>query len=166
MRAILLASATAASFGGLRFSKAISQGDGGPRPCLPSWIPAVAPATSTLRNLSSPARVILPSRVLPAVEWSFGVRPSQARKMPPGGERAWIWHLHHQRRGADRPDPRNLRQTPAVVIGAVPGLQPDLDRPQLHLQLRVIPALESKQIARQFRNAFVLRQPRQQRLDL
>src|ERR1700719_4899724 len=38
-----------------------------------------------LRNLSSPARVILPSRVLPAVEWSFGVSPSQAAKCRPEG---------------------------------------------------------------------------------
>src|SRR5580698_1284991 len=32
------------------------------------WMTAVAPATSTLRSISSPARVILPIRVLPAVE--------------------------------------------------------------------------------------------------
>ena len=32
------------------------------------WITAVAPATSTLRNASSPARVIAPSLTLPAVE--------------------------------------------------------------------------------------------------
>src|SRR6202171_4991732 len=43
MRAILLASATAASFGGLRFTRATSQGDGWPRPCRTCWIPAVAP---------------------------------------------------------------------------------------------------------------------------
>jgi DNA invertase Pin-like site-specific DNA recombinase len=38
----------------------------------------VAPTTSTLRNPSSPARVIPPSLTLPAVEWSFGVKPIQA----------------------------------------------------------------------------------------
>ena len=32
------------------------------------WITAVAPTTSTLRKASSPARVMPPSRVLPAVE--------------------------------------------------------------------------------------------------
>ena len=46
-------------------------------------ITAVAPTTSRLRRVSSPARVIRPSRVLPAVEWSFGVSPSQAAKSRP-----------------------------------------------------------------------------------
>src|SRR5450631_2884627 len=55
-------------FGDLRDSSARSQGEGRPRPSFACWITAVAPATSTLRNISSPARVILPSRSLPAVE--------------------------------------------------------------------------------------------------
>src|SRR5438045_9026506 len=83
MRAILLASATAASLGGLRYSSATSQGDGWPRPRRTCWITAVAPATNRLRKTSSPARVILPSLVLPAVEWSLGVSPSQAAKCRP-----------------------------------------------------------------------------------
>ena len=37
-------------------------------PCCTCWITAVAPTTSTLRKASSPARVITPSRFLPAVE--------------------------------------------------------------------------------------------------
>lgn len=41
---------------------------------------AVAPATKTRLSISSPARVITPSRFLPAVEWFFGVKPSQAAK--------------------------------------------------------------------------------------
>src|ERR1700726_1175945 len=86
MRAILLASAIAASFGDdLRASRASNQGDAWPRPCLACWITAVAPATNTLRNISSPARVIVPSRVLPAVEWSFGVSPIQAANRLLGG---------------------------------------------------------------------------------
>ena len=74
MRAVLLASATAANFGGLRLRSSVSQGDGLP----PRWacrITVVAPTTSTLRNAWSPARVIPPSLTLPAVEWSFGVKP-------------------------------------------------------------------------------------------
>ena len=67
MRAILLASATAANFGDLRLSSAASQGDA--LPLRKAWrITAVAPATSTLRNPPSPARVITPSLTLPAVE--------------------------------------------------------------------------------------------------
>src|SRR5256886_5317235 len=86
MRAFLLASATAASLGGLRFSSATSQGDGRPRPRRTCWITAVAPATNRLRKTSSPARVILPSLVLPAGEWAFGGSPSQAAKGPPEGD--------------------------------------------------------------------------------
>src|SRR5260221_7197438 len=87
MRDFLLASATAASFGGLRASSASSQGgDERPRPRLACWITAVAPATNTLRNLSSPARVILPSRVFPAGALALGVSPIPAAKGPPDGD--------------------------------------------------------------------------------
>src|SRR3954454_3726376 len=55
MRAILLASATAASFGDLRLRSSVSQGDIFP-PRRTCWITEVAPTTSTLRNPSSPAR--------------------------------------------------------------------------------------------------------------
>ncbi len=46
------------------------------------WITAVAPKTKATQA-SSPARVIIPSRCLPAVEWSFGVKPIQAAKSRP-----------------------------------------------------------------------------------
>src|SRR5271168_861427 len=52
----------------------------------------------------------------------FRGQPEPGRKMPAGGERARIGRLHYQRRGADETYPRNLRQTPAIGIGAVPGL--------------------------------------------
>jgi len=81
-RAVLLANATAANFGDLRFRRSANQGD-----ALP-WrsacrITAVAPTTSTLRSCSSPARVMPPGLALPAVEWSFGVRPIQAANCRP-----------------------------------------------------------------------------------
>lgn len=67
MRAILLASATAASLADLRVNRSRSQL--GPRPfALATLTTAVAPTTSNWRNRSSPARVILPSWVFPAVE--------------------------------------------------------------------------------------------------
>src|ERR1700730_2373158 len=66
-RAILLASATAANFGGLRLRRSTIQGEPRPprRTCL---ITAVAPTTNTLRKASSPALVMTPSLTLPAVE--------------------------------------------------------------------------------------------------
>ena len=41
------------------------------------------PPPARCRSISSPARVITPSRFLPAVEWFFGVSPSQAAKSRP-----------------------------------------------------------------------------------
>ena len=67
MRAVLLARATAANFGDLRLRSSSSQGDAFPL-LTACRITAVAPTTSTLRNPSSPARVITPSLTLPAVE--------------------------------------------------------------------------------------------------
>src|SRR5216110_2979293 len=159
MRAILLASATAASFGGLRFSKASNQADGRPRPFRTCWITAVAPATSRLRKTSSPARVILPSLVLPAVEWSFGVSPSQAAKCRPEGNA----------RGS------GVFITSAVApIGPTPGICArrrlqalarcqaiSLTSIAFTLQLRVVLALDREQLARQCRHGLVLRDPRQ-----
>src|SRR6266851_2024350 len=72
----LLASATAASFFGLRASNPRSHA--GARPGLACWMTAVAPSTSSRRRLSSPSRLILPGRCLPAVEFSRGVMPIHA----------------------------------------------------------------------------------------
>ena len=76
MRAILLANATAANFGGLRLRRPTIQGDPRP-PRRTCWMTAVAPTTNTLRKASSPALVMTPSLTLPAVKWSFGVKPLQ-----------------------------------------------------------------------------------------
>jgi hypothetical protein len=83
MRAVLLASATAATLGGLRLSSSTSHGEGLPRLLLACWMQVVAPLTSTARKRSSPARVMPPSLCLPAVEWSLGVRPIQAAQRRP-----------------------------------------------------------------------------------
>ena len=76
MRAILLASATAASFFELRASNASSHGE--VRSGLAARITAVAPMTSKRRKSWSPARLILPSFGRPAVEFSRGVIPTTA----------------------------------------------------------------------------------------
>ena len=68
IRASLFANAMATSFGGLRAIMSFSQGQERlPRRRI-SAITAVAPATKTVRNMPSPARVITPSRFFPAVE--------------------------------------------------------------------------------------------------
>src|SRR2546429_2674520 len=110
MRAILLASATAASLGGLRFSSATSQGDGWPRPRRTCWITAVAPATNRLRKTSSPARVILPSLVLPAVGGALGGSPSPAAEGPPEGKRRGSGGFLPPARAPSPPPPGNCRR--------------------------------------------------------
>jgi len=78
-----LANATAASLGGLRLRRSMSQGDARPLQPTACLITAVAPDTSTARKASSPARVMTPSLTLPAVEWSLGVNPIQAANWRP-----------------------------------------------------------------------------------
>src|SRR5271166_5399638 len=81
VRAILLASATAASLRGRRCSRFSSHSLACLLPGLSAnLITAVAPVTSNWRNRSLPARLMPPMRCLPAVECSFGVRPIQAAR--------------------------------------------------------------------------------------
>ena len=83
MRAILLASATAASLRGLRASKASSQGEASLAPGRTWRITALAPTTSRVRSRRLPARLMRPSRVLPPVECCRGVRPRKAARWRP-----------------------------------------------------------------------------------
>src|ERR1700676_2285817 len=86
IRAILLARATAASLRGLRSSNCNSQPDADCLPGLATRMTDIAPTTSSCRNLSLPALLILPDRCLPAVECSFGVSPNQAARCRPDSE--------------------------------------------------------------------------------
>jgi hypothetical protein len=95
MRAILLASATAASFLGLRASNPRSHGEACPR--LACWMTAVAPSTSSRRKSSSPCRLILPGRCLPAVAFSRGVMAKVVHPAPRNcGKRASVSRGHEQ----------------------------------------------------------------------
>ena len=76
----LLASATAASLRGRRCSRPSSQALACRLPGLTVRTTTVAPSTSNWRSRSSPWREIPPSRGLPAVDFCFGVRPSQAAR--------------------------------------------------------------------------------------
>src|SRR5262249_5248207 len=107
MRAVLLARATAASLGFLRLTSPSSQAAGLPLPRCTCWTTDMAPQTRRRRRSSSPARVITPSRVLPAVEWSLGVRPSQAAK----------WRAERKVAGSGA-----FMTSMAAVIGPTPGI--------------------------------------------
>ncbi len=79
MRAILLASAMAATLYGLRLSNSVSQAETfAPRRAC--WITADAPTTKRDRKIGFPIFEILPNLVFPPVEFDFGVRPIQAAK--------------------------------------------------------------------------------------
>ena len=90
------------SFGGLRLK--CKQ----PRRRIATTVPTCRITTAfpppMVSNVSSPARVILPSRVLPAVEWSLGSARSKPQSACLYNARC-IRRLHHQRRGASVPHP-------------------------------------------------------------
>src|SRR5918912_4475506 len=87
VRAILLARATAASLRGRRSSHPSSQGLAASLVGLAWRITAIAPATSSWRSRSLPARLMPPRRWPPPVDRSLRVRPSQAAKWRGGAHR-------------------------------------------------------------------------------
>lgn len=75
IRAILLASATAATFGGRRARSAVIHIEA--RAPLRTWrSTVVAPRISRVRNVGLPIFEIRPRRSLPPLEWERGVSPS------------------------------------------------------------------------------------------
>src|SRR6516225_4202873 len=125
VRAILLASAIAASFLGLRASRLSNQSDAWPG--LAKRITAVAPSTSSFRRVSLPCRLMRPCRRLPPEELSVGVRPSHAAKCPPGTETRRIGHPESKAHRANWPDAGLARQTLPQRVFPVQCHQPGLD---------------------------------------
>ena len=169
MRAILLASATAASFFGLRASNPKSHGAARPR--LACWITAVAPSTSNRRRLSSPSRLILPSRCLPPVEFSRGViTPQSAAPSESPSDQAPPLSRGQAFEGeadaADRPDAGDRGQALAGLVAPMPGHQQHLERLQLGLHSVELCRQHTDHLARQSRHARVIRQTLQQLDDL
>src|SRR4051812_36734512 len=83
MRAILLASATRTSMGGLRASMRPSHEPAGTPLRAAQRATALAPMISKRRSARSPILEVLPSRSLPPLERWTGVSPSQAAKSRP-----------------------------------------------------------------------------------
>jgi hypothetical protein len=77
-----------------------------------------------------------------------------------------VGRLHHQRCRSNWADARDLRQSPAQGIGAVPSHELCLDRLQFDLHLRIVATERCKQFARQGRHAVVARSRGQERCDL
>src|ERR1700691_891818 len=142
---------------------AMSQGEGLPRALLTCWITAVAPLTKVPRKASSPARVMTPSRCLPAVEWSFGVKPSQAAKSravrKARGSGTFIAS------SAARADRGTLCQPPAQFVLPVPSQQLRVDPAKLRLEFAVLFGERGKQLFGEFRHVGGGRDPRHHGLD-
>src|SRR3984893_14341367 len=132
MRAILLANATAANFGGLRLRRATIRG--APRPPRRTcWMTAVAPTTNTLRKASSPALVMTPSLTLPAV---LRRQADPGRELPPRSKHLGCRSFHQQQSRADRTDAGDIGEAPAAFVGLVPGHELGVSFGDLRLQLR------------------------------
>src|SRR5271168_2896015 len=174
IRAILLASATAASFFGLRASNSRSHAEArpvGPWPAgltrgLAAPITAVAPSTSSRRRSSSPCRLILPGRDLPAVEASRGVTPIQAAKCRAERKALGSGTLSAKLTPPIGPDAGNGRQALARLILPMPSHQARLDRLQLGVQPLELIGQQGEHLARQGRHALVGREPPLQFGDL
>src|SRR5215510_1851720 len=106
---------------------------------------AVAPATSTLRKLSSPARVMTPTRLAGGgVILRRQAHPS--RQIPPTPERVRISYFHHQQACPDRAYDRDLGQSSAQFILPMPGDQLGFDLAQFGLERGIFPPPGSKQL--------------------
>src|SRR5438477_7048567 len=155
MRAILFASATAATFFGLRASNFESHGTAWPflprRPFSACWITAVAPSTSNRRKPSSPSRLILPSRCLPPVEFSRGVIPIHAAKCRAERKPFGSGTLRAKLTPPIGPTPGIVARHLAGLVVPMPGHQPHLDRLQPGLQSVELCGQHTDHLARQLR---------------
>src|SRR5271166_6787526 len=150
MRASLLASATATSFGGLRLRSCASQDASAPwllefPRCL---MTAVAPATSTLRKPSSPARVMTPRMV-------FWRQPDPGRELPTRSEHFGGGRFHAQHRCADRADAGDPSKAPTAWVGFMPGHKFGLDLLDLCLQLGILRGMDREQLSSQAGQALI-----------
>ena len=171
MRAILLASATAASLGGLRFSRSASQGDGG------LSLPAFAASHLLDHGGGADHQHAAQGLVAGAGDRrrAGSCRPSSdpsasARSRPRSGGRSGRLRVGRLSSTSSEapigPMPGIFARRRLASFCAVPGHQLGLDRLQLRLQLGIFLGVPGKQLACQRRQRRLGVQARQQRLDL
>ena len=138
MRAILLASATAASLAGFGCGSPSAQPEGLLARCpgASAGSPQSRPPRGDGAALGSPARVMRPGRALPAVEWSRGVgadgerrsrRPRLERMSVPASSSPMSEAIRRPEAGDRRKPPRNLAR-------GMPVAQPPVERGNSHAQ--------------------------------
>src|SRR5262249_49798094 len=155
MRAILLASATAATLIGRRSIRRASQGR-----FVPCWrayrMTAIAPATSRppqwrLPRLEVPAESLFaPGRMLSRHQADPRCETAARR------ERLPISYLGHERGGDDRANTRDFLQPPAFFARAVPGVDTLLDRHDLCPDDRILASKDIEAEPRGRWNAIIL----------
>src|SRR5665213_2921733 len=123
IRAILLASATAATFVGRRSINWPSHG----RFCVPclraEWMTAIAPTTSNRRKYRLPCLVILPSLSLPPVVCCFGTNPIQAARLRPACRRvSALGRVHHRLHLLDHQDKVEFKKYLQQLCEDISGL--------------------------------------------
>ena len=148
IRAILLASATAATLIGRRSMMRASQSRFVPC-CRAYRMTAIAPVTSSHRKYRLPCFEIPPSRSLPPVECCLGTKPDPGRQVASGRERFPITHLGDQGGGDDRANARDFLKPPTFFTRSVPGMDVLLNGSDLCRGICVLP---SKSVEAQSRN--------------
>ena len=138
IRAILFASATAATMRGLRPTSLPSQLSGMTPLRMIQRILLMAPTISSLRMSVCPILLTPPSRVLPPVDLCLGTRPSQAAKFLPLEKVSQIGREGHHRTSRHRPNARHRAQTAHldILLRCIPqseGQFVDLRRKQIDL---------------------------------
>ena len=115
MRAILLASATRTSIGGLRASmRAIHEPAGSAIAGGPASKTLLAPMISRRRSVRSPIFEVAPSFCLPPVECCKRREPDPGGKVPTAPEGLGRWGQRRQGHRGHRPDPGNGHQPTRV----------------------------------------------------
>ena len=119
IRAVLLANATATTFGRLRSSSRAAQTLPGLL-CRANRKTAVAPITRSRRRYPVPCLLIPAWRSLPRLLWDFGVSPARPRFLPTGSEQRRVGHTRGDRARRDLADAWDRRQPAARLVGSMP----------------------------------------------
>src|SRR6266404_2664731 len=155
MRANLLASATAASFGGLRLRSCSTHAESMLRPL---------PFRRCLMGRSDhqcAAQALVPSSRNDAEPYLTGGRmifwrqPDPGCELPTRSKHLGRRRLHDEHRCADRADPGDLSKAPATWVGFVPGHEFPLDLIDLRLQLRIFLGVSREELSSQVGEAFI-----------
>src|SRR5271165_2217171 len=157
MRASLLASATATSFGGLRLRSCASQDASAP------WLSGVSemPDDGCRAGHQYAAQALIArSRDdtepnFPGGRMIFWRQPDPGRELPTRSEHFGGGRFHAQHRCADRADAGDSSKAPTAWVGFMPGHKFGLDLLDLCLQLGILRGMDREQLSSQAGQALI-----------